>query len=163
MPELLSPEYRKRLLGFIEDRFGIGPDAFESHLVFAFKRQAFLFRKQKEGLLEFPESSFVRCGLPFMRLVAGYLKPTTVFLQRFGLLASKNIIHLEMDQVRMLCTNGEISIESLHAEESSLEAPGYVVIKTEGYVLGAGLLLEDSRLLCRFPKSMKQALARISS
>ena len=162
MPELLSPEDRYRLLGFLEKRFGIEYEIFEPYLFFAFTRQAFLFRKQDEKV-GFPERSFVRCGLPFMRLIAGYLKPTTVFLQRFGRFASKNILCLERDRIAELCGNGELILESSLTESHPLQAPGYVIIKIEDYVLGAALLMEDRRLLCRFPKAMRQALTCISA
>ena len=162
MPELLSPEDRYRLLGFLEKRFGMEYETFEPYLVFAFTRQAFLFRKQDEDI-RFSDSSFIRCGLPFMRLVAGYLKPTTVFLQRFGCFASKNILCLEIDRIAELCGNGELTLKTSPAEGGPLKAPGYVIIKTGDHVLGAALLMEDLRLLCRFPKAMRQALTRISA
>ncbi len=137
------------------------PEFFEPFYIYAFNRQAFLFRKQPEKIL-LPERSFVRCGLPFVRLVAGYLKPTTVFLQRFAETASRNIISLKWQDIITLCTVGEIVLSDDVLEQSGIEAPGYVIINTLGYALGAGLLLDGSRLLCRFPKAMKQALPRIS-
>ncbi len=97
-----------------------------------------------------------------MRLVAGYLKPTTVFLQRFGHLAWKNILHLDKAQIGRLCLEGEIDLglESIDAQE--IETPGYIIIKTGEYILGAGLILDNSRILCRFPKAMRQALVHIN-
>ena len=162
MPELLRIEDRTRLLEFLEKRFGIEPGVFNPYLVYAFKRQAFLFRRQKEKVA-FPERAFVRCGLPFMRLVAGYLKPTTVFLQRFGKTANKNVLYLTQQEIVALCVSAELHLDRkrLCSCKTCAESPGYVIIKMCGNVLGAGLLLDEGRLLCRFPKTLRQALARV--
>ncbi len=136
------------------------PASFDLYAIFAYKRQAFLFRRQAEEI-EFP-GSFVRCGLPFMRIVAGYLKPTTVFLQRFGGLATKNILSMEKEQVYEFCNKGQIDLNQSALGSAPINPPGYVIIKTSGHILGAGLLMEDFRLLCRFPKAMRQAFARLT-
>jgi len=162
LPELLSTEARERLVSYFEERFGLGTDVFHPFYMYAFKRQVFLFRRQEE-MIPLPEGSFVRCGLPFVRLVAGYLKPTTVFLQRFGQAGSQNTVSLEWKDVKALCSAGEISLDKASMETGRLEPQGYVIIKALGHVLGAGLLLEESRLLCRFPKAIRQALARIAT
>ncbi len=137
------------------------PDLFEPYLVFAFNRQAFLLRRQEEDL-SLPERSFVRCGLPFVRLVAGYLKPTTVFLQRFGRHSSKNSLPLHWPDIRALCKEGEICLPGEALLRWRLESPGYVIISAIGHILGAGLFLDENRLLCRFPKAVKQALKNIT-
>jgi len=126
--------------------------------MYAFSRQAFLFRKQQEPVT-WPEGSFVRCGLPFLRNVAGFLKPTTVFIQRFGHLARKNVVELCIEDLNELCTEGEIIMDNVTQD---LELPGYVIIKLQKYFIGAGLLLEGNRLLCRFSKALRQALSRIT-
>ncbi|NPA93870.1 MAG: hypothetical protein GXO58_00400 [Thermodesulfobacteria bacterium] len=157
MPRLLKTEQRHLLLEFFHERFGMDQGHFDPFDIFAFSRQAFLFRRQDKAL-DWPASSFVRCGLPFVRNVAGYLKPTTVFVQRFGNLATKNVLDMEMEQVGQLCSNGEIILSALPA---SLDT-GYVIIKMQQHYLGIGLLLEGNRLLCRFPKAMREAISRLT-
>jgi len=146
-------------LAFLEKRFGMDATGFSPWQIYAFRRQAFLFRRQQDGPW-FQRDSFVRCGLPFMRIVAGFLKPTTVFIQRFGNRASRNCIDLSMKQIAELCTNGSLHISKITGENRIIDAPGYVVIRTGGLDLGIGLIMEDERLLCRFPKSIRQALSR---
>ncbi len=126
--------------------------------VLAFSRQAFLFRRQKHQV-KWPERTFVRCGLPFVRNVAGYLKPTTAFVQRFGHLARKNVLHLELKEVCELAQKGELTPLG---PVKNVEVPGYVIIKTASQILGVALILDEKRLLNRFPKAMTQALSRLS-
>ncbi len=126
--------------------------------VLAFSRQAFLFRRQNHPV-KWPERSFVRCGLPFVRNVAGYLKPTTAFVQRFGHLARKNVLRMELNEVCELATKGELMPPG---PVKDIEAPGYVIIKTASQILGVALILDENRLLNRFPKAMTQALSRLS-
>ncbi len=145
------------LLDFLDERFGIGQTALEDFDILAFSRQAFLFRAQGQQMT-WPEKAFVRCGLPFLRNVAGYLKPTTVFIQRFGYLATKNVLELNMAELTRLCHQGEI----LFPAPSNSTDSGYVIIKMQNHFLGAGLLLDGSRLLCRFPKAMREAISRLN-
>jgi len=92
-----------------------------------------------------------------LRNVAGYLKPTTVFIQRFGHLAAKNVLNLTMEDTIRFCKEGELVVDPA---SKGLELPGYVMVKVEGHFLGAGLLLEKNRLLCRLPKAIRQALSK---
>ncbi len=87
--------------------------------------------------------------MPFLRRVAGYLKPTTEAAQRFGRLARKNILELQRDQMEVLCHQGEIPWKRGEVEQ------GYVFLVVESWVWGCGLFLDPDRLLCRLPRAMK--------
>ncbi len=145
-------------MGFYEESFGIPKEIFADFDMFAFSRQAFLFRRQPFEM-KWPEGAFVRCGLPFVRNVAGFLKPTTVFIQRFGKEARRNVLELDLDIIASLCIEGEISLPTL---SKRVDVPGYVIVKFKEHHMGAALALEGNRLLCRFPKVMRQALSRLT-
>ena len=145
-------------MGFYEERFEMPKEIFADFDMFAFSRQAFLFRRQPFEM-KWPEGAFVRCGLPFVRNVAGFLKPTTVFIQRFGKEARRNVLELDLDTIASLCIEGEISLPTL---SESVDIPGYVIVKFKEHHMGAALVLEGNRLLCRFPKAMRQALSRLT-
>ncbi len=157
MPRLLRERQRKLLLDFFSERFRFPRQVFDSFEMFAFSRQAFLVRRQARRI-DWPQRAFVRCGLPFARNVAGFLKPTTVFVQRFGGHARKNVLPLNLETVTGLCRNGEISLPLL---SKKVQVPGYVIVSMDRHFLGVALALEENRLMCRFPKAMKQALERI--
>ncbi len=159
MPRLLRDDQRDILAGFFEERFEISRKIFQDFDMFAFSRQAFLFRRQPFEM-KWPEGAFVRCGLPFVRNVAGFLKPTTVFIQRFGREARRNVLELDLETTANLCLEGEISLPTL---SESVDVPGYVMVKFKEHHLGAALALEGNRLLCRFPKAMRQALSRLTA
>ncbi len=68
-------------------------------------------------------------------------------------------MELSEEDVCKLCSDGELILKRL---PTSVELPGYVIIKLEGHLIGAGLLLEENRLVCRFPKAMRQAFAKLT-
>lgn len=158
MPRLLRDDQRDILAGFYLERFGIPREIFADFEMFAFSRQAFLFRRQPIEI-KWPERAFVRCGLPFVRNVAGFLKPTTVFIQRFGKEARRNVLELDLETIASLCQGGEIELPSLF---NRVDVPGYIIVKFKEHHIGTALALEGNRLLCRFPKAMRQALSRLT-
>ncbi len=94
-----------------------------------------------------------QAGLPFMRRVAGYLKPTTEAAQRFGFAAKKNIIELHENELKRLCVEGEVRGAWQGAD------CGYVFLKTASWIWGCGLFLDPGRVVCQLPKSMKRWFA----
>ena len=156
MPKLLNPEERLILLSFLDERFGMSTDSFSDFEIAAFSRQAFLLRRQKKDYC-FTEAHFVRCGLPFLRDVAGYLKPTTAFVQRFGHLARKNVLDLDFKSLFTLAKKGVIQRATSMGEASQ----GYVILKNGDLYFGIALLIQDEKIVSRFPKALKQALARL--
>lgn len=123
----------------------------DSWQILTYSKQAFLFRTPPERF-SYADPHFVRAGLPFLRNVAGFLKPTTCFVQRFGHLANRSVLDLSLHEIKQLVQRGELNIES----RQEIEAPGYVMIRIFGNSLGCSLLMDDNRLLCRFPKALKQ-------
>jgi len=147
-------------LGYVNARFGIDGRYFDPYDILAFSRQTYLCRHHNWGL-KWAENTFVRCGLPFLRLAAGYLKPTTVFIQRFGTLAERNFMDLSKQEISILCRNKEIKIQEEDKNASRLNAPGYIIVRLRQHVVGVGLLMKGGRLLCRFPRAIREALSNI--
>ncbi len=91
-----------------------------------------------------------QAGLPFMRQVTRYLKPTTEAAQRFGAAARQNIIELQEDELKKLCLVEEIEGRWPGVRE------GYVFLMAGSWIWGCGLFLEPGRLICQLPRAMKK-------
>ncbi len=91
--------------------------------------------------------------MPFLRWIAGYLKPTTEAAQGFGPVARKNVFALREEEMGLLCRRGEMAWRTDAAEE------GYVFLSVDGWVWGCGLYLKPDRLLCRLPRALKNRWA----
>jgi NOL1/NOP2/fmu family ribosome biogenesis protein len=87
---------REAVLEWWEERFGIEPDTFES----------FTFWEKGAGRVWALHHDLAgpvaveALGLPVLRTRQEFWKPTTDAVQRFGRLASKNVIELDADQAR---------------------------------------------------------------
>lgn len=133
-PEVTTEEERRELLCFLEERFGLSPSLFDEYVILKGSTNYWLFPKT-EHLNLLKKLSPEAVGLIFLRKVSNYLKPTSTFLQRFGKYATKNIVELNEDQLKLLQSNYKIPI-SLPLEE------GYVILRDENWILGCGLYVK---------------------
>ncbi len=132
-PHIVSEEERQEVLKYLEDRFGISINIFDKYEILRGVSNFWLFPKNQ--YLEILESLQVQTvGLLFLRKVSRYLKPTSAFLQRFGYLATKNIVTLSEDIIEVLKERNKVEI-NLNLE------PGYVILKNKYWILGCGLYL----------------------
>ncbi|NPA49709.1 MAG: hypothetical protein GXO20_06975 [Thermodesulfobacteria bacterium] len=130
-PRVVSLEERDEVLSFWEERFGIPKETFADYLLLSTAKNYWLFVKPPE-LRPLQNLQVQTVGLLFTRRVSKWLKPTSTALQRFGHLATRNVVELtpsELDRLRR---------ERRLPFEAELEE-GYVVIKCEGKVWGCGL------------------------
>lgn len=123
---------RQTILSYFETRFGIPYDAFEPF--------ALLDRGKVYALLSRLAPAEAICslklqntGLPILRKMPTHLKPTTAAIQRFGPQATKHIVEMTANQVPELLQAGVMAYDSPLA-------PGYVILRQDGHVLGCGLL-----------------------
>lgn len=123
---------RQTILSYFETRFGIPYDAFEPF--------ALLDRGKVYALLSRLAPAEAICslklqnaGLPILRKMPTHLKPTTAAIQRFGPQATKHIVEITANQVPELLQAGVMAYDSPLA-------PGYVILRQDGHVLGCGLL-----------------------
>lgn len=132
-PEIISPEERKDILFYLEERFGINPEIFNNYAMFKGATHYWLFPKT-EYIYFLRKLSPESVGLLFLRKIKNYLKPTSTFLQRFGKFATKNIVELTENQLKILQESKKIKIEL------PLE-PGYIILRDGTWILGCGLYL----------------------
>ncbi len=92
----------------------------------------------------------VSVGLPFVRLVGHYLKPTSAALRLLAKEIWRNRMSLELNQALELVWAGQIELPH------SLEE-GYVLLEIPGLVLGCGLAL-PGRIKSQIPRREIRAL-----
>ncbi|UCG13333.1 MAG: hypothetical protein JSU72_02260 [Deltaproteobacteria bacterium] len=85
-------------------------------------------------------------GLPLLRQVNTYLKPTTAALQVFGNYATRNVVNLASSQLTELVANGILTSDFAFSS-------GYVIVETEGIIIGCALYL-PGRLISQFPRHL---------
>ena len=81
--------------------------------------------------------------MPLLRRVKTHFKPTSAVLQLLGRYATKNIISLKPIELKKL-------VEKKGIEAEFPVSPGYVILLTEGVIVGCGLYV-PGRLLSQFP------------
>jgi len=146
-PQKVSEEEREEVLKYLEERFGIEKTHFDNYEILRGVSNFWLF--PKTPYLEKIKSLQVQTvGLLFLRKVSIYLKPTSVFLQRFGHLAKKNILVLPDDVISALKEKNKVEI-NLDLE------PGYVILKDKYWILGCGLYLPGKLFSYLEPKVLK--------
>jgi len=146
-PQKVSEEERKEVLEYLEERFGISAFYFEKYDILRGVSNFWLF--PKTTYLEILKNLQIQTvGLLFLRKVSKYLKPTSVFLQRFGYLAKKNIVSLSEEIILILKEKNKVEI-TLDLE------PGYVILKNNHWILGCGLYLPGKLFSYLEPKVLK--------
>ena len=146
-PQKVSEEERKEVLEYLEERFGISASYFEKYDILRGVSNFWLF--PKTTYLEILKNLQIQTvGLLFLRKVSKYLKPTSVFLQRFGYLAKKNIVSLSEEIILILKEKNKVEI-TLDLE------PGYVILKNNHWILGCGLYLPGKLFSYLEPKVLK--------
>ncbi len=129
-PRTVSLEERQEVLSFWEERFGIPSETFQPYLLLATAKNYWLFIKPPD-LKALQGLRVQTVGLLFTRKVSRWLKPTSTALQRFGHLATKNVVHLQPAELDRLRRERKIPYDASVEE-------GYVVISCEGKVWGCG-------------------------
>ncbi len=146
-PRKVEQEERQKVLSYLEERFGIPQDTFENYFMLKGVSNYWLF-PETELLPKLQFFQIQTVGLLFLRKVSKYLKPTSVFLQRFGYLATKNIITLTQEELGILKEKGKFF------KELPIE-PGYVILKDKNWILGCGLYVNGKLISHLEPKVLK--------
>jgi len=146
-PRLTTEEERKEVLSYLEERFGIPVSTFDKYEVLRGVSNFWLF-PQTQYLEKLNALQVQTVGLLFLRKVSHYLKPTSAFLQRFGHLATKNIVTLPEEIIEVLKEKKKVEIQL------DLE-PGYVILKDKHWILGCGLYVPGKLLSYLEPKILK--------
>ncbi len=130
-PRVVSLEEREEVLSFWEERFGIPRETFQDYLLLSTAKNYWLFIAPPD-LRPLQNLKVQTVGLLFTRRVSRWLKPTSTALQRFGHLATKNVLELSPSELDRLRREKRLPFEAEMEE-------GYVIIKCEGKVWGCGL------------------------
>lgn len=146
-PQKVSHEERREVLQYLEDRFGIEAFYFEDYEILKGVSNFWLFPKTIY-LEKLRNLQVQTVGLLFLRKVSKYLKPTSVFLQRFGYLAKKNIVCLSEEMLSILREKNKVEIELPLS-------PGYVILKNNHWILGCGLYLPGKLFSYLEPKLLE--------
>ena len=122
---------RDAVLGFFEARFGIPSSTFARHELLE-RRKTYVLLPHSEHISRLASFRVHQVGLPILRKIRQHLKPTTAGLQHFGHLATRHVVDLTPELCHTLLYYRMLSWEAPHQ-------PGYVVLRSEGHILGCGL------------------------
>ena len=132
MLTFVSAAERQEILGYFERRFQISREVFD-RISFLRQGKTVWAAGAIEGFEEILKELRIETpGLPLLRQRGTAWKPTTSGLQRFGASARKNVIELNGEELSAFLL-GQVIHPACDLE------PGYVVVKTEGKILGCGL------------------------
>ncbi|MDB9822510.1 hypothetical protein OAC89_02310 [Deltaproteobacteria bacterium] len=133
-PESAEEGDRKRLLSYLEERFGIQQTLFNDFLLFKKKKSWWLI---KDSPL-IPRSSGLkvwRVGLKAFQEVGSYIKPTTRIIQSFGHKALRAFMDIKEGDLERLAA-GEFIPADMEIDN------GYIILVMKGRILGLGLLID---------------------
>jgi NOL1/NOP2/fmu family ribosome biogenesis protein len=140
---LAEEDERKRVLAYLEQRFGISKALFEGFFIFCRKKSWWLLAKTPH-IAGASQLKTVMNGLRAFQRVGRFLKPTTRFVQIFGVHASKSVVRIDRIQLDAL-KNGETI-----PGDPGLEN-GYVIFSFQEQILGLGLQV-DGKIHSQIPR-----------
>jgi NOL1/NOP2/fmu family ribosome biogenesis protein len=141
-PQFVDDPRRSELLGYFEDRFGIGVSSFEGFTLWE-RPQAYWLLTSSAHIQKLERLRVHTTGIPVLRKLKRGLKPTTTVLQSFGAKAVKNIVNLGTQQLMHMLSQNAISLPLAMT-------PGYVILAYHHRILGCGLYT-GTRLLSQIP------------
>ncbi len=131
---MAGKDERNTLIFSLQERFGIKKEVFDDYLLFA-KKRTFWFLRKSPFIREVAHLKIKRLGIKAFQGVGSFLKPSTRFIQYFGIHATKAIFTIDQKQLRQLLDGEYLPFDQ------GLEN-GYVILSFKGQVLGLGLLIK---------------------
>jgi NOL1/NOP2/fmu family ribosome biogenesis protein len=126
----------------MDERFGMSFHIFEDYLLFK-KKKTFWFMKGSDLISNVSHLKIKRLGIKAFQEVGSFMKPTTRMIQYFGSLATKAVLNLENDHLKILLEGEYLSVDM------GLEN-GYVILSYCEQILGLGLLI-DGKVRSQLP------------
>ena len=146
---MASAETRARLLTFFHERFGIPEVVFEGYLLIERGRNIWIVRDSPHVHVAAPHGIHT-FGLRLARETSIGLKPTTYGLQIFGRHATRSRAELSREDAVRFLRGKDVQLEP----SADLE-PGFIVVASEGFVLGCGLYKGTGLLRSLIPKKIR--------
>ncbi|MBW2057434.1 MAG: hypothetical protein JRH07_01285 [Deltaproteobacteria bacterium] len=132
------------MLNYFQERFGIVLGAFEGFMLLE-RPQAYWLLTLSPHAFNLGKLRIHTAGIPVLRRIKNFLKPTTTALQTFGKNATRNVVQCDKHQLaRLLKGHGVYTNLSIE--------PGYVVLCHGDHILGCGLYT-GRVLLSQIPRS----------
>lgn len=125
---------RNRLLGDLENRFGIPERLFDEYLLFR-KKKSWWLLKVSQFICTAAQFKVSIPGLKAFQRINRFVKPTTRFIQIFGREATRAILNIERETFRNLETGEPFPVDLV------LEN-GYIILLFEKHPLGLGLMID---------------------
>lgn len=144
---------------FLEERFGLPPEAFEGLVVLRPNRRCLALATESLSLPHRPREH--TAGLPFLYWNMKQPKLTSSAAMHFAAAARRNIVDLTREQTTEFLHRHDFPLPADQA--SQCESNGYVLTRHQGYGLGIGSYRrDDSRhhLESLYPKGWKLAPGR---
>lgn len=143
-PALAEEHERRRILSYMEDRFGIPASVFHGYL-FLRRKDTWRIIRNSEHLGKAAHLKVESVGIKGFHLIGEFIKPSTRLIQMFGGHAVK--ARMELGQAELCSLAGGIEIPA----DPRLEN-GYVILCSRGQPLGLGLIIRGM-LRSQIPKS----------
>ncbi len=131
---MAGEDERITLLSYLYDRFGINKEIFDDYLIFS-KKRTFWFLRNSRFISDVSHLKIKRLGIKAFQEVGSFMKPTTRFIQYFGVHATKALFKIDEKQLRQL-------LDGTYLPYNNELENGYVILSFKGEVLGLGLLIK---------------------
>jgi len=135
---------RRRLVAYMEERFGMGEHVFEGYVWFR-RRHVVRILKDSPHLVSAARLRVEAVGMKAFYFIGDFIKPSTRVIQVVGRHATRCRIELGHEDLERLIRGREIPADE-RVEN------GYMILCHRGDPLGLGLLL-NGRLRSQIPKS----------
>ncbi|MCS7112791.1 MAG: hypothetical protein NZ955_02395 [Candidatus Bathyarchaeota archaeon] len=143
-----SDEEVKRILSFLEERYGFPRHIFEGYKFLVRGRNSIWVFSGHPSILEMIPG-IDAAGIRALHLsIRKALKPTTIFLQVFGRYATKNIVKLQNEEEAVAFMSGGSIARRYDVDD------GFVIVKFGDDILGCGFY-SDGVLKSKVPKTSR--------
>jgi len=153
-PGFVGDPGRSSVLGYFEDRFGIGLGTFDGFLLLE-RPQAYWLLTHSPHVQKLKRLRVHNIGIPLLRKMKQHLKPTTTAIQIFGPRATRNVLDLDRHQLALVLGQKEISM-------CLPPTVGYVILTYHQHVIGCGLYT-GRKLLSQIPQSLFASPPKLTS
>lgn len=148
-----SESYFEEVKNYFLSRFGIPESFWIDHTIFFRKDRGWIINSVILNLGVSFENKISSLGFPFIRKLGKNLKPTSWGLIYLGCRITKNIVNLDLNDLREILLRGKI----IYSENLT---PGYVALSYENNIVGCGFY-RNGIVEGQIPKARRKSLLEI--